>query len=62
MFPPKTIVQIKNLELALPLVAPGTILVVESLSTQLMNLLLLLQMTHRGNVLFPLLLLIFFSL
>jgi hypothetical protein len=48
MFPLKPIVQIKNLEVALPLVAPGTILVVENRPTQVMNLLLL-QMTPRGN-------------
>jgi hypothetical protein len=45
------IVQIKNLEVALPLVAESTMLAVENLLAQLMNLLLLrlLWMIPRGN-------------
>lgn len=47
------IVKIKNLlEVALPLVVEGTMLVVENLRTQVMNPLLLLRMIPRGNVLF----------
>ena len=49
MSPLKTLVQIKNQEVALPLVAESTILVVEDLPTLVMNLLLL-QMIPRGNV------------
>lgn len=52
MFPLKaTTVQIKNLEVVLPLVAESIMLVVENLRIQLMNLLLL-WMIPRGNVFF----------
>jgi hypothetical protein len=50
MSPLRSIVQIKNLEVALPLVAESTMLVVEKPPTQLMNLLPLLRMIPRGNV------------